>query len=480
MRNSRRDVLQGLAASAAALGTFPSSGCRAQSPTRAGALTPERFGAKGDGVSNDTVAFAALADEVNRRGGGTVVLRKTTYIVGRQHQLDGLDGSYAFEPDKIMEFSGCTRPLRILGNGAIIRCAAGLRYGTFDPRTGEPTNHPLPFYESREIASPYRWMIKVEKCTGSIEIRDLELDGNARGLVIGGPWGDTGWQMPAIGLGLYENSGPERIANIHTHHHGMDGVIINGIDKDRPVRSLLSRVRSEYNGRQGCSIVGGRGYDFADCQFNHSGRAGIESAPGAGVDIEGENKRVSDLTFTDCEFVDNRGVGLLADEGQSERATFTGCTFVATTLWAAWPLKPYFRFDRCTFVGPICNCFGDAERPERATLFSDCAFRDDPALSPTGRVYLGQNQTGPIADLPAQPNVRFRRCDFRLTHRHVLPWTSNRVIFEDCVMSQRSQSLSYPRGIFVGRNRISAPVDLHGARVIGELIVNGSVIAPTG
>ena len=316
MRNSRRDVLGGLVASAA-LGAGPSSDCRAQSPTRVGALTPERFGAKGDGVSNDTVAFAALADEVNRRGGGTVVLRKTTYIVGRQHQLDNLDGSYAFEPDKIMEFSGCTRPLRILGNGAIIRCAAGLRYGTFNPRTGEPTNRPLPFYESREIASPYRWMIKVEKCTGPIEIRDLELDGNARGLVIGGPWGDTGWQIPAIGLGLYENSGPERIANIHTHHHGMDGVIINGIDKDRPVRSRLSRVRSEYNGRQGCSIVGGRGYDFADCQFNHSGRAGIESAPGAGVDIEGENKRVSDLTFTDCEFVDNRGVGLLADEGQS-------------------------------------------------------------------------------------------------------------------------------------------------------------------
>ena len=77
MRNSRRDVLGGLVASAA-LGAGPSSDCRAQSPTRAGALTPERFGAKGDGVSNDTVAFAALADEVNRRGGGTVVLRKTT------------------------------------------------------------------------------------------------------------------------------------------------------------------------------------------------------------------------------------------------------------------------------------------------------------------------------------------------------------------------------------------------------------------
>jgi hypothetical protein len=477
MASSRRDMLQGLAA-AATVGMSRSAHAQPRHGERV--LTPEQFGARGDGATNDTAAFAALAAEVNRRGGGTVVLRKATYIVGRQRQLGGLDGGYAFEPDKIMEFVGCTHPLRIRGNGALIRCAPGLRYGTFDPRTGAATNHSVPFYDGREIASPYRWMIKVEKCTGPVEISKLELDGNATSLVLGGLWGDTGRQIPAIGLGLYNNLGSERITDLHAHHHGLDGVIVDGLDEDRPRRSVLSGVRSEYNGRQGCSIVGGRGYDFVDCQFNHTGRAGIESAPGAGVDIEAENKKVRDLTFRDCEFVDNRGADLLADQGDSERASFTGCRFVATTMWAAWPLKPYFRFDRCTFVGPICNAFGDAERPERATVFTDCIFRDDPALSPTGIVYIGQNQTGPIADFPTQPNVRFRRCDVQLTHRHVLPWTSNSVIFEDCTMSQRSTATAYPRGIFIGRNRISAPVDMYGARVMGELILNGKVVPPTG
>src|SRR6266536_3090482 len=45
-------------------------------------LTPEDFGALGDGKTNDTRAFARLSDEVNRRGGGTTISLRAgrTYI----------------------------------------------------------------------------------------------------------------------------------------------------------------------------------------------------------------------------------------------------------------------------------------------------------------------------------------------------------------------------------------------------------------
>src|SRR5688572_32008340 len=76
-----------------------------------GALTPEQFGAKGDGRTNDSAAFAALAAEVNRRGGGEIQLRRAVYIVGRQTQAFRSRASYAFEPAKIMEFVGLGRPL---------------------------------------------------------------------------------------------------------------------------------------------------------------------------------------------------------------------------------------------------------------------------------------------------------------------------------------------------------------------------------
>lgn len=439
-------------------------GCSAQ--TTGEIFRPEDFGAKGDGVTNDSLAFAALADRVNRSGGGTVELRRTTYVVGMQRRGGG-PGERAFVSVPLLEFRNLTRPLIVRGNGATIRCAPGLRYGSFDPRTGAPSRRPLPNYDQREIATPYGYMILAFGCSGRVEITDLELDGNMVRHVLGGLFGDMGRQIHSDGIGLYNNTGEEIVRNVHAHHHALDGLIIDGVDRARRVRSRIENVRSEYNARQGCSLVGGRGYDFVNCSFSHTGKGGLSSAPGAGLDIEGEDKLVRDVTATDCRFVDNGGPGVLADSGTAELASFTRCTFVGTTSWSAWPKKPLFRFSGCTFVGALSNAFADAERPERGTKFLDCLFRDDPSLSPTRQVYGDA-----VAELPSNPNVVFARCSFRLTHGSTLPWT-NAVTYQDCTMSQRAQRLAYPRGRYVGRNVITGQVELHGSVIEGELVVNG-------
>lgn len=459
---TRRQLLSGGAALLAPVPAF----------SQPAAVTPERFGARGDGRTNDTAAFAAMARFISSRGGGEIRLRRTTYIVGRQVRAANAGAAYAFDPSPIMDFAGCRGSLLIRGNGARLRCAPGLRYGTFDPLSGRPTRHAMPYLGSGEAAGPYRAMIRVEGCSGSVEISDLELDGGVQHLRIGGRYGDNGWQLPGTGIWLVNNKGPERLVRIHTHHHALDGIIIDGLET-RSAVSTLQSVRSEYNGRQGCSIVGGRGYVFLDCSFNHTGRSAVASAPGAGVDIEAEaGKRIRDLAFVRCTFSNNTGPGVIAEGGDSEGATFTDCRFIGTTSWAVWPNKPRFRFAGCTFVGAIVHAYGD-KKPGRASQFHDCSFRDDPALSPTGEVYGGDMSSRAIANLPDNLNVLFDHCAFRLTHRSVLPWTTNLVIFKDCTMSQRAPAKSYPRGTFVGRNSISGNVDLYGAVIRGELLVNG-------
>jgi hypothetical protein len=440
-----------------------------------GALRPEDFGASGDAVTNDTQAFAAVSAEINRRGGGTIVLASgRTYIVGAQVR----GGRYGLTPSPIIELHNLRSAVRILGNGARLRCQPGLRFGVFDPGSGRVLRRPMPNFREHEIATPYRAMIAISGCRNSVEIRDLELDGNLEQLLIGGQFGDTGWQIPASGLFLRDNSGPELIANVLSHHHGQDGAMIDGDDR-RSTRSRFTRFIARHNGRQGLSLVGGRGYDFEDCEFSHTGRSVIQSAPGAGVDIEAEGRKsVRDLSFTRCRFVDNEGAGLVADTGNSEGARFSDCQFIGTTTWAAWPRKPGFSFDNCTFVGAVTNAHADRD-PAKATRFSNCRFTDDPAQSPTGRVYAGEPAPGgPIVNLGQSDNILFDRCTFDVSGQAQLPW-SWKAIYRDCSMQQRSSKTAMTKGKYLGSTTISGPVDLYGSMVIGTLIVNGKRI-PAG
>lgn len=453
------------------------AGCRAASQPSppSDAVRPEDYGAKGDGIANDTAAFGAMSAEVARRGGGTVVLRRTTYLVGSQAAAS--NRSWSFEPAAIMNFRGLRRPLTIHGNGARLRCAPGLRFGAFDRRSGRAITRPLPNLRAEDRATPYVAMILASGCSAPIEIGDLELDGGLPGLRIGGPYGDTGRQIPATGLFLQDNRESEVIRNLHTHHHALDGIIVDG-DHGRSARSRFEDIVSDYNGRQGLSLVGGRGYDFLRCRFNNSGQSALMSAPGAGVDIEAEGGKLNrDFTFVDCQFSGNAGPGLIADQGDSSEATFSRCSFIGSRAWSAWPRKPRFRFDDCTFVGAVAHGFSDAS-PSRATQFFGCTFSDDPARSPERAVYLGGDAFGTIANLNVGENVLFDRCAFQLTANGQLPW-SIRAIYRDCTMRQRSPRQAYPRGTYLGQTVISGNVGLAGSDVQGQVIVNGRRFART-
>lgn len=473
MTISRRTFV-GSAAAAAALGVSEAACAQTE------VFTPEMFGARGDGVTNDSAAFAQLSDAVNANGGGTVRLRRATYLVGGHNRLRP-DPTWSFPGVRLLDFRNLTRPLVVEGNGATLRCADGLRYGTFNRITGAATKNPMPYVGQGELATPYRYMIAVEDCRGPVTIRDVELDGNLRNLLIGGQYGDTGWQIPAVGLFLRNNRGDEIVRNLHAHHHAQDGIMIDGLDDlalANGVRRRFENVRSEYNGRQGCSLIGGRGCRFVGCKFNHTGKAGLVSAPAAGVDIEAEGEKTNrDHSFTNCEFINNSGCGLVADSGDSEGVSFTGCTFIGTTNWSAWPFKPRIRFDKCNFIGAVVKVYGDDD-PARANQFHDCIFRDDPKLSPTGEVYMPL-RPGYMVDANFGTNALFNRCVFRFTHDGLLPY-SWKAIYRDCRMDQQSRSMSYPKGRYLGASTINAVVDLYGTHVIGSLLLNGTPVPQSG
>jgi hypothetical protein len=430
-------------------------------------FTPERFGAKGDGRTDDSAAFARLSDAVNAAGGGTIVLRPTVYLVGTQIRTPG----GGFVEVRLMRFDGCTRPVTIRGNGAKLRCAPGQRYGMFLPDgSAKPDITPK---GNEGMMRPYAAMIEARSCSGGVTIENIELDGNSGALVVGGKRGDKGWQIGCAGVVLRNNSGPERLTNVYAHHQPHDGFYVDGPRDPTPgVVRLFTNLRADANGRQGMSLVGGHGYRIERSSFTRTGRGPVASAPSAGVDIEAQRKKpVRDIAFVGCRFVDNRGNGMVADSGDTADVSFADCTFIGTDNWAAWPNKPGFRFDRCTFVGSLVHAFGDPD-PRRATRFTACLFTDDAALSPTGRLVLRKSPSSNFADAE---NVLFDRCRFVMNSDGVLP-RSDRAIYRDCAMKQRAARRASPQGSYEGRNVIQGPVDLGRSAILGTTILNGVAV----
>jgi hypothetical protein len=432
-------------------------------------LRPEDFGARGDGFTNDSLAFSLLARRIMAIGGGTVQLAAgRTYVVGEQRSRNNL----AFSPEPLLEVQQLTRPFTILGSGARLRAATGLRFGAFDSN-GRATHRPMPDLDPAEVASPYLGMIVVRGARAPVTIQDIELDGNVEKLILGGRWGDAGYQIPGSGIALFGNLADEHVSNIFSHHHPLDGAIVDGAPQ-RISRSHFKSVRCENNGRQGLSIVAGSGYDFEDCSFSRTGRSAVSSPPGAGVDIEAEDSNIRDITFNNCRFIDNVGPGMVADSGDSADIHFTDCLFVGTTSWAAWPDRPLTSFDHCTFAGTVVHPFS-SPRSAEATKFRNCRFTDDPKMSPTARLFVGGKAGNGIVNMDRSDNVLFDRCRFELSHAGLLPW-SWRAVYQNCAMRQASHTPAMTKGKYLGRTLIDGPVDLYGSMIIGTVMLNGKVI----
>jgi len=417
-----------------------------ESPTTRANTAPTNFprvdlkkhcGAKGDGVTNDTAAFQRAAQMIQEAGGGALIIPKAIYVVGKQTHTPGKHPYYRHEP--IFEVTKLNR-LVIEGNGSIIRVAAGLRFGSFHPETGEPYHPPaMPFHD-------YKYHTRVGSViavTGSrnVEIRDLEIDGNLSQLVVGGAWGDTGRQVEACGLRLYNNTNV-RLDRIYSHHHALDGVLIGwtGLKETDPATPHeLADCLFEYNGRQGLSWVGGRGLKAFRCKFNHTQRGlnqgkPLGSAPGAGLDIEAEDSICRDGYFEDCEFVNNGGCGMVADSGDGGYTKFVRCTFWGATAWSAWSAKPGLVYEDCSFHGSVVHAVGSPS-PELATRWIRCTFEDKP--------WEGKGPYGNfLAELNGKlQNVRFETCTFTANSRKSIWCDGGGAIFLNCTFTHKAASI---------------------------------------
>jgi len=366
------------------------------------------YGADPTGVANSTDAFAAAAAAIEAQDGGKLVIPAGTYIVGKQTFAGATGKGYSYKASTILTIQNCTEPVVIEFQGAVIRMASGLKFGSFNPVTGAVYNPSSMPFTNVDYRADLGYMLYLNNNANVSVIGSVEMDGNNAAITLGGTWGDTGTQIAAYGFLSY-NCDILNISNVYSHHHCLDGMAIGytGLTETSPLKpTTLTNVVCDYNGRQGLSVVGANGLTAISCKFNNTGKGVIVSAPGAGVDLEAESSVIRNSSFVDCEMINNTGVGMVADSGDTSGVTFNRCKFIGTTSWAIWPKKPRFAFRDCLMVGSSVNVYSSTTNPDDATKFYNCKFTDEVALSPTGTTYA----SGFVIQFDTVPNVVLDGC----------------------------------------------------------------------
>ncbi|HEU4573506.1 MAG TPA: right-handed parallel beta-helix repeat-containing protein [Chitinophagaceae bacterium] len=402
------------------------------------------FGAKADGRTNDQQAFEKAAAYFNKRGGrGRLIIPKGMYLVGLQDFTRVQNGKPAYYGHDVLHLTH-VQNMEIVGKqGAVLRYADSLYFGAFDPGTGK-------IYPNQKYFVKYAYAAFIGHCiridsSEKVTIRNLELDGNNMGAILGGVYGDKGRQLPHYGVFVL-NSRNVLVDNLYVHHFCLDGISVSNKSGNQQDLIVLKNCRFTYNSRQGLSWVGGNGLTARDCQFNHTGQGAFNSPPGAGVDIEAEAGPIRNGVFTGCSFVDNKGVGLVADNGNSASCRFTNCSFWGTEAYAIWVNKPSFTFQDCKIYGSFVHGY-NASADTEATRFISCFFEDKPyeGRQPYGRFLVESN---------GRKRVSFTNCRF-VSNKMKLLWIQidaklapeEKYQFRDCQFTINNDNL--PKNDFV-------------------------------
>lgn len=361
-------------------------------------LTVEDFGGIGDGTTDDTTAFAAMATAINVAGiPATVALRPdAVYRVGRQTLAGNTTSGGSYLPTSIFNITSIPS-LTIHGNGATIKFNDGLRAGTFDPVTGAvfgTVNVAIAASgNSKYVAAPGN-IIEIYS-TERVAIHDLIVDGNDAAFVKGGGIGVAGttdYSVAGTGI-LLQKVHNATISNINIHHMVLDGMSFSdkSTTPNAEGNSITIHASSfTYVGRNGLWLASCSNVHAASSKFNHCGRGNFTTAPAIGIDFEAyapNNARRGLIEA--CEFVDNFSRGYSMSSGWGH-LLFKVCGFRASGNRAefATPTGPWVSHEDCSISGFV-NLLGvdsndtDSElKPFNGTAFRRCVFDDADYIQP--------------------------------------------------------------------------------------------------
>jgi hypothetical protein len=354
---------------------------------------PEWFdGFVGDGVSSDQVAFTNMKSLADHLGYMRVRLTPRTYMVGGQAG----DGTYYLNSVNAIV---STTTLIVEGNGATLKTNPGLKYGTFDPVTGDP----LATY-STAAANTARGPTTIYASGCDLAwISNVILDGNPTSFIVGGGTNSGTLEAHHYGIQLVQCK-VAGVVNFKVTGFLQDCLVIGNstaAETDTATPHFIANGVLDGGGRCCLSVLGGVNRVIDDVQMVNPGAALVwpngshGTSPKVPCDIEAEGT-IRQVVFRRCSF--EQGVyganSLTCGSSNTKGVLFEDCLFVGKHL----PNSPRMTFRRCRFYGPFVQLYTNT-LPEEAMVFNECfltdaTFNDTPLQTGGGNLFFGTSGNG--------------------------------------------------------------------------------------
>lgn len=291
------------------------------------------YGLKSEnGAEENTISLQKLSQDVMKSGGGIVFIPAGEYYIGIQHRNTPAD----YDPSVVraygVEFNlnlqNLTGDLIIIGYGAKFKLADGLRFGAFNPETGEPRAY-SPTSNDYSTRADVGFIFNiVENPQSNIVIKGVSFDGNMSNLILGGQWGDVGRQCDGYGIRV-RNYKSLYIESVTIDKMPLDGLYTGdgwfASQFKRPKSTILNAVKIKGCGRDNWSITGNGLYHAIGCDISEASTYEINSNPSAGINIETEAGRVYQVIFDNCAIYNNMDANILTTSKSVEGVRANNC-----------------------------------------------------------------------------------------------------------------------------------------------------------
>jgi Right handed beta helix region len=365
------------------------------------------FGAKPNDTINDSDAFEQAANFINtNKKNITLLIPKGNYLIGK------IQKKY-YNPENLFHLTDCSN-IKIIGEkGAKINYINYLFFGTFDSLYKKspsnkhfynPSNTENNKFHKTDATVYLRlqnYGMDIGNCftfdfCENIEVKEIELYGNSKNFVLGGYWGLGNRPYERMHCGIFINCSKNITLNrCKISYFGTDGMIIASqlnADKENFTNGIkINNCVFTKSGRNNFSLIGGSNITVNNSEFSLAATEKIITNPCAGIDIEPELSKVTNVKFENCKIWGNAGCGVTDGYVIDTSIVFKNCTITNAKFYAVITGSTNATYENCTISGTVISK-NSAIEFKSGTKFINCTFTD--SVCKNGKCFVGMYLIG--------------------------------------------------------------------------------------